>query len=132
VWTAGYGGQKALIIRHVTDKVVNSTVLDVYDGFEKVAADTFKVACCIVALLPPHSVQRAERRIRLLEASEPQRIISGTNASGRRCRQRSQTTQHHGWPRRSCSSVGAGVTGFMLPTFGRFATSGKPRELVAI
>jgi hypothetical protein len=40
-------------------------------------------------------------------------MISGTNATGRRCKQRSQTTQHHGWPLRSCSRVGAGGAGFM-------------------
>jgi hypothetical protein len=41
VWTASYGGQKALIIRSVTDKVVNYTVLDVNDGAEKREADAF-------------------------------------------------------------------------------------------
>ena len=40
-------------------------------------------------------------------------MISGTNATGRRCLQYSHTTQHHGWPRRSCSSVGAGGVCFM-------------------
>jgi len=81
--------------------------------------------------LPPHLVQRADRRMRLLEASGPQRIISGTKATGRRCRQRSQTTQHHGWPRRSCSSVGAGGAGFMPPIMQIFAKNEQPRELVA-
>ncbi|MGL1297140.1 hypothetical protein ACSTKD_00195, partial [Vibrio parahaemolyticus] len=32
VWTASYGGQKALIIRSVIDRVVNFTVLDVNEG----------------------------------------------------------------------------------------------------
>ena len=41
VWTASYGGQKALIIRSVLDKVVNFTVLDVNDGAEKREADAF-------------------------------------------------------------------------------------------
>ena len=41
VWTASYGGQKALIIRSVIDKVVNYTVLDVNDGAEKREADAF-------------------------------------------------------------------------------------------
>jgi hypothetical protein len=44
--------------------------------------------CCRVAPLPPHAMQRADLQIRLLEASGPQRIISGTKATGRRCRQR--------------------------------------------
>jgi hypothetical protein len=29
VWTASYGGQKAMIISHLVDKVLNYTVLDV-------------------------------------------------------------------------------------------------------
>ena len=66
-----------------------------------------------VAPLPPRSLQRADRRRRLLEACGPQRIISGTNATGRRCRQRSHTNQHHEWPRRSRSSVGADGAGLM-------------------
>jgi hypothetical protein len=41
VWTASYGGQKALIIRSVSDTVVNYTVLDVNDGAEKREADAF-------------------------------------------------------------------------------------------
>jgi hypothetical protein len=41
VWTASYGGQKALIIKSVADKVVNYTVLDVNEGAEKREADAF-------------------------------------------------------------------------------------------
>ncbi len=41
VWTASYGGQKALIIRSIADKIVNYTVLDVNDGAEKREADAF-------------------------------------------------------------------------------------------
>jgi len=41
VWTASYGGQKALIIRSVVDKVVNFTVLDVNEGAESREADAF-------------------------------------------------------------------------------------------
>ena len=41
VWTASYGGQKALIIRSVIDRVVNYTVLDVNEGAEKREADAF-------------------------------------------------------------------------------------------
>ena len=41
VWTASYGGQKALIIRSVIEKVVNYTVLDVNEGAEKREADAF-------------------------------------------------------------------------------------------
>jgi hypothetical protein len=41
VWTASYGGQKALIIKSLVDKVVNYTVLDVNDGAEKREADAF-------------------------------------------------------------------------------------------
>ena len=41
VWTASYGGQKALIIRSIVDKVVNYTVLDVNEGAESREADAF-------------------------------------------------------------------------------------------
>jgi hypothetical protein len=41
VWTASYGGQKALIIRSIIDKVVNYTVLDVNDGAETREAEAF-------------------------------------------------------------------------------------------
>jgi hypothetical protein len=41
VWTASYGGQKALIIRSMVDKVVNYTVLDVNDGAETREAEAF-------------------------------------------------------------------------------------------
>jgi hypothetical protein len=44
VWTASYGGQKALIIRSVTDQVVNFTVLDVNDGSERREAEAFIAA----------------------------------------------------------------------------------------
>jgi hypothetical protein len=44
VWTASYGGQKALIIRSIADKVVNYTVLDVNDGAEKREAEAFIAA----------------------------------------------------------------------------------------
>jgi hypothetical protein len=41
VWTASYGGQKALIIRSIVDKVINYTVLDVNDGAETREAEAF-------------------------------------------------------------------------------------------
>jgi hypothetical protein len=41
VWTASYGGQKAMIIKSVTNEVVNYTVLDVNEGAEKREADAF-------------------------------------------------------------------------------------------
>jgi hypothetical protein len=44
VWTASYGGQKALIIRSVSDQVVNFTVLDVNDGAEQREAEAFITA----------------------------------------------------------------------------------------
>lgn len=44
VWTASYGGQKALIIRSIIDKVVNFTVLDVNEGAEKREAEAFIAA----------------------------------------------------------------------------------------
>jgi hypothetical protein len=44
VWTASYGGQKALIIRSIVEKVVNYTVLDVNEGAEKREADAFIAA----------------------------------------------------------------------------------------
>jgi len=61
----------------------------------------------------PQSVQRADRRSRSLEASAPHLMIHGVNATGLRCRHRSQTNQNHGDPRRSCSSVGLGGLRFM-------------------
>ena len=44
VWTASYGGQKAMIIRSVVDLVVNFTVLDVNDGSETREAEAFIAA----------------------------------------------------------------------------------------
>src|SRR5262245_36048034 len=41
VWTASYGGQKAMIIRSQGDKVVNYTVLDVNEGSEAREAEAF-------------------------------------------------------------------------------------------
>jgi hypothetical protein len=41
VWTASYGGQKAIIIRSVADQMVNFTVLDVNEGSEAREADAF-------------------------------------------------------------------------------------------
>jgi hypothetical protein len=41
VWTASYGGQKAMIIRSVVDQVVNFTVLDVNEGAETREAEAF-------------------------------------------------------------------------------------------
>ena len=44
VWTASYGGQKAMIIRSLVDKVVNYTVLDVNEGAETREAEAFIAA----------------------------------------------------------------------------------------
>ena len=41
VWTASYGGQKAIIIRSVADQMVNFTVLDVNEGSEAREAEAF-------------------------------------------------------------------------------------------
>lgn len=41
VWTASYGGAKAIIIKAVSDKTVNYTVLDVNEGAEKREADAY-------------------------------------------------------------------------------------------
>ena len=41
VWTASYGGQKAIIIKSVTDGITNYTVLDVNEGAEKREADAY-------------------------------------------------------------------------------------------
>ena len=41
VWTASYGGAKAIIIKAVVDATVNYTVLDVNDGAEKREADAY-------------------------------------------------------------------------------------------
>ena len=41
VWTASYGGQKSIIIRSITDQVVNFTVLDVNVGSEAREAAAF-------------------------------------------------------------------------------------------
>ena len=44
VWTASYGGQKALIIRSINAEHVNYTVLDVNEGREKREADAYIAA----------------------------------------------------------------------------------------
>ena len=44
VWTASYGGLKALIIRVKTDKGVDYTVLDVNEGTEKREAEAYIAA----------------------------------------------------------------------------------------
>lgn len=41
VWTASYGGQRAMLIRSVVDQVVNFTVLDVNEGSETREAEAF-------------------------------------------------------------------------------------------
>lgn len=41
VWTASYGGQRAIIIRSQADGAVNYTVLDVNEGAEKREADAY-------------------------------------------------------------------------------------------
>ncbi len=41
VWTASYGGSKAIIIRASSDKTTNYTVLDVNEGAEKREADAY-------------------------------------------------------------------------------------------
>jgi hypothetical protein len=44
VWTASYGGQKAVIIKAVSDGFVNYTVLDVNEGAEKREIDAYIAA----------------------------------------------------------------------------------------
>ncbi len=44
VWTASYGGQKAIIIRSIVDQMVNFTVLDVHEGSEEREAQAFIAA----------------------------------------------------------------------------------------
>jgi hypothetical protein len=44
VWTASYGGQKAIIIRSLVDQMVNFTVLDVHEGSEEREAEAFIAA----------------------------------------------------------------------------------------
>jgi hypothetical protein len=56
---------------------------------------------------------RAERRNRSLEASEPHRMIHGAGAVGERCWQRSQT-HNHGVTRRRSASVATGVVAVRL------------------
>jgi len=41
VWTASYGGSKAIIIKAVSDKTTNYTVLDVNEGTEKREAEAY-------------------------------------------------------------------------------------------
>ncbi|MFA5948880.1 MAG: glucosaminidase domain-containing protein [Hyphomicrobium sp.] len=41
VWTASYGGSKAIIIKAVSDKTVNYTVLDVNEGSERHESDAY-------------------------------------------------------------------------------------------
>jgi len=44
VWTASYGGQRAIIIKSTTDGAVNFTVLDVNEGAEKREAEAYIAA----------------------------------------------------------------------------------------
>jgi hypothetical protein len=44
VWTASYGGQRAIIIKAVSDQYTNYTVLDVNEGEEKREADAYIAA----------------------------------------------------------------------------------------
>lgn len=44
VWTASYGGQKAIIIKATTDSTTNYTVLDVNEGREKREAEAYIAA----------------------------------------------------------------------------------------
>jgi len=44
VWTASYGGQKAIIIKAVADQHINYTVLDVNDGAEKRESEAYIAA----------------------------------------------------------------------------------------
>jgi hypothetical protein len=44
VWTASYGGQKAMIIKSTSDQIVNFTVLDVNEGAEAREAEAFIAA----------------------------------------------------------------------------------------
>lgn len=44
VWTASYGGQKAIIIKAITTESTNYTVLDVNEGAEKREADAYIAA----------------------------------------------------------------------------------------
>lgn len=44
VWTASYGGQKAIIIKATVDQFVNYTVLDVNEGAEKRETDAYIAA----------------------------------------------------------------------------------------
>ena len=41
VWTASYGGAKAIIIKAIADQTTNYTVLDVNEGAEKREADAY-------------------------------------------------------------------------------------------
>jgi hypothetical protein len=60
VWTASYGGQKALIIKSTTDKVVNYTVLDVNAGAEKREADAFISAYAKEGMIAGEFVSQAQ------------------------------------------------------------------------
>jgi hypothetical protein len=60
VWTASYGGQKALIIKSVVDKVVNYTVLDVNAGAEKREADAFISAYAKEGVIAGEFVSQAQ------------------------------------------------------------------------
>jgi hypothetical protein len=48
-------------------------------GFHPISMPA-QLGCCSVAPLRPHIVQRADRRSTSLDASGPQRMISGTKA----------------------------------------------------
>jgi hypothetical protein len=60
VWTASYGGQKALIIKSLVDRVVNYTVLDVNEGAEKREADAFISAYAKEGVIAGEFVSQAQ------------------------------------------------------------------------
>jgi hypothetical protein len=60
VWTASYGGQKALIIKSLADRVVNYTVLDVNEGAEKREADAFISAYAKEGVIAGEFVSQAQ------------------------------------------------------------------------
>ena len=80
----------------------------------KPISEPSQLGCCGVAPLCPQTVQRAHRLSLLLDVSAPQRIMSGTNATGAWCKQRLQLSHSDALRRPSSASVGTPVASFKL------------------
>jgi hypothetical protein len=88
----------------------------------KPICDPIQLGCCSVAPLHPQAEQRAARRSMSLDASTPQRMMSGASATGRWWPQpAAQFNQSHGAERRRSARVGTGGRSDAIPIAWRVA-----------